>query len=58
MIQQIPITNDEIYELSAFAFQFTPAPEEIEKKKEAKNMKRYGDGWREKIWLPRFILFH
>ncbi|GEN88501.1 GNAT family N-acetyltransferase [Oceanobacillus sp. FSL W8-0428] len=36
MIQQIPITNDEIYELSAFAFQFTPAPEEIEKKKEAK----------------------
>lgn len=36
MIKQIPITNDEIYELSAFAFQFTLAPEEIEKKKEAK----------------------
>ncbi|WP_179134607.1 GNAT family N-acetyltransferase [Oceanobacillus timonensis] len=36
MIKQIPITNDEIYELSAFAFQFTPTSEEIEKKKKEK----------------------
>lgn len=36
MIKQIPVTNDEIYDLSAFAFQVTPAPGEIEKKKEAK----------------------
>lgn len=36
MIKQIPITNDEIYDLSAFAFQSSPTREEIEQKKKAK----------------------
>ena len=46
MIKQIPITNDEIYELSAFAFQFAPTPEEVEKKKEAKKQETVW-GWME-----------
>lgn len=46
MIKQIPTTNDEIYDLSAFAFQFTLTPEEIEKKKEAKKCETVW-GWME-----------
>ncbi|WP_152657657.1 enhanced intracellular survival protein Eis [Oceanobacillus sp. CFH 90083] len=36
MIKQIPVTNDEIYELSAFAFQVKLTPEQVEKKKKEK----------------------
>ncbi|GIO23079.1 enhanced intracellular survival protein Eis [Oceanobacillus sp. J11TS1] len=46
MIKQIPVTNDEIYELSAFAFQSPATPEQMEQKKKEKENETVW-GWME-----------